>query len=216
MSLDMSLNEVEMLATRATRGAGHDWGRADETGRAARWLARSGFGWDRILRDLLERTGTDQPAHEIGSTRLVPAVAGSMISPIVAGCWLLDRTRRAAGPLQLYDVVQPVMIAPFAARAAGLSQRNATLLCGEISLPLAATGDVASIEMFEMLDACDAATLTFAWSDHTFRPARRRRRRSSAAPDHWNVLTALAARTYVAASEASRMAGAGGGSTDLD
>ncbi|WP_172978117.1 DUF3726 domain-containing protein [Roseovarius sp. THAF27] len=35
-----SLNEIEALARKPTRGAGYPWGLAEETGRAARWTAR--------------------------------------------------------------------------------------------------------------------------------------------------------------------------------
>lgn len=43
--IELSLNEVEMIAFRAARGSGLEWGEAEEAGLAARWLAWQGFDW---------------------------------------------------------------------------------------------------------------------------------------------------------------------------
>lgn len=47
--LDLSLNEVEMIAMKAARGAGHAWGVAEDLGRSARWLAERGVDWSGSL-----------------------------------------------------------------------------------------------------------------------------------------------------------------------
>lgn len=54
--IEMSLNEVETLAAKAARGAGLSWGGAEEIGRAARRIARSGGDWPSLV------LGLDSPA----------------------------------------------------------------------------------------------------------------------------------------------------------
>ncbi len=53
MMIDASLNEVEGLAGKAARGAGLAWGMAEETAKAARWLAACGLDWAPSLPALL-------------------------------------------------------------------------------------------------------------------------------------------------------------------
>jgi hypothetical protein len=43
--IELSLNEVEGIAAKAARGAGLDWGLAEDVGRAARRLAAAGLDW---------------------------------------------------------------------------------------------------------------------------------------------------------------------------
>ena len=47
--MNLSLNEVEATAKKATRGAGYPWGLAEEAGKAVRWLCGAGCGWLRGL-----------------------------------------------------------------------------------------------------------------------------------------------------------------------
>ena len=48
-----SLNEIESLAKNATRGAGRDWGLAEEAGKATRWLCAAGWPGADLLAELL-------------------------------------------------------------------------------------------------------------------------------------------------------------------
>ncbi|MFV0475354.1 MAG: DUF3726 domain-containing protein [Pikeienuella sp.] len=47
--IELSLNEVETLTLKAARGAGLEWGEAEDAALAARWLARHGFDWSALL-----------------------------------------------------------------------------------------------------------------------------------------------------------------------
>jgi hypothetical protein len=50
MTAFWSLNEIEALAGKAARGAGYDWGLAEEAGQSVRWLeARDFRGADALM-----------------------------------------------------------------------------------------------------------------------------------------------------------------------
>jgi hypothetical protein len=53
--MTFSLNEVEAMGKRAARGAGLDWGIAEEAGKAARWLTARGLPGPELLAELLTR-----------------------------------------------------------------------------------------------------------------------------------------------------------------
>ncbi|MGC1487905.1 MAG: DUF3726 domain-containing protein, partial [Albidovulum sp.] len=44
-----SQSEIEALGIKAARGAGYDWGMAEEAGMAARWLAHEGLPGPELL-----------------------------------------------------------------------------------------------------------------------------------------------------------------------
>lgn len=57
MTISLSLNEVETLAAKASRGAGLDWGLAEDVGRAARRLAEAGRPWAEAILGLASEPG---------------------------------------------------------------------------------------------------------------------------------------------------------------
>ena len=54
--MTFSLNEIEAMAKGAARGAGFDWGIAEETGKSVRWLAARGLPGPELLIKTLKRT----------------------------------------------------------------------------------------------------------------------------------------------------------------
>jgi len=61
--VDLSLNEVELTAMKAARGAGFAWGMAEELGRSARWLAVRGIPWAAALLAVLDDPDATDPCH---------------------------------------------------------------------------------------------------------------------------------------------------------
>lgn len=51
----LSLNEVQVTAKKAARGAGYPWGIAEEAGQAARWLCSHGLDGCAALAGVLAR-----------------------------------------------------------------------------------------------------------------------------------------------------------------
>lgn len=58
-ALDLSLSEISALSARAARGAGRNWGEAEEAAEAACWLSRAGLDWAAALLDVLEPAADD-------------------------------------------------------------------------------------------------------------------------------------------------------------
>ena len=54
--MTFALNEIEAMAKGAARGAGFDWGIAEETGKSVRWLAARGLPGPELLIKTLKRS----------------------------------------------------------------------------------------------------------------------------------------------------------------
>lgn len=214
----VSLNEIEAMAKRATRGAGHPWGFAEEAGKAARWLAGHGLGGAEQLAALL--TENDGAAYG----ELVPISgdgvwrAGSgRLSPLIAGAALSDRASEiAAGrEINIGPIAFPLLLAPYAAAAARLTGATFELTWAGVEIILA-LGGVAIETAGSALTAPWVESVRCRRSGRTVvvRPAGTEATTVDAGV--WSQLGALAHRTYAPASEASRIAGAGAGLTDND
>ncbi|MEM7320038.1 MAG: DUF3726 domain-containing protein, partial [Pseudomonadota bacterium] len=123
--MNFSLNEVEATAKRAARGAGYDWGLAEEAGKATRWLCAGGHdGVAELARLLNLGYGGDRKAHSVrdlqqdwqGADLLCPLCAGSSLSDCA--------TRLLSGPLKMRRVAVPAIILPFAANVARILDMN--------------------------------------------------------------------------------------------
>ena len=183
--LDLSLNEVEMIALKAARGAGMAWGMAEDAGRAARWLAGCGQDWAGSLLAVL-----DDPAAVTGDRSPVRlgidiaeglAAAGTVHRPI----WTIATavTLGAAVRLSLDGLL--VEIGPDGVRASLPPER--LLTCREANVAVVA--DAGTALLFRM---APCAT------------------RSAVRPEDHAALDVLVHRTYVPNSEQSRARGAGG------
>ncbi|MEI4231637.1 DUF3726 domain-containing protein [Roseovarius sp. D22-M7] len=116
----LSLSEINALCFKAARGAGLDWGEAEEAGWAAAWLSRAGLPGPSITLALL----TEAP--DLARPRPAPqhwkATPGAQC-PLRCGIALADFAGLPEGPgagtLHIGRVATPLMLLPFAARAAG-------------------------------------------------------------------------------------------------
>lgn len=113
----MSLSEISALSCRAARGAGFEWGAADEAASAAVWLSRAGIDWLDLLLRVLRDSASSAPHVAVGcwrgDTRLCPLRTGIALSDFAA---LPEGL--AKGSLKLASVARPLFLIPFAARAA--------------------------------------------------------------------------------------------------
>lgn len=191
--LDVSLNEVETFVQKAARGAGLPWGVAEDTGRAAAWIARRVGDWACPLLALLQMPPPDQE------------------SPLLLAGWLAD----AARPCRIHRVAFPLWALPgllaTARRPISIRIADAELRCspGEVPSATCLPEELAAI-------ASGALTVEFPGAPmpplpHRMQPSHRRSLVPVAA---WRRLEALAHRTYVPASDHSRRTGAGAGLLD--
>jgi hypothetical protein len=217
-----SLNEVEAIGKRAARGAGFDWGLAEEAGKAARWLTARDLPGPEALAALLAEV--DGAPCSAGAPAALDgrwtARGGGPLCPLAAGAVLADlgRARAETGRLR-----RPLLLLPalaLAARAAGRALavawpglRAVITPDGTLSLDGAAAAAMTA-EAPAVSVAPAAADARGAAGAARPRPARHHGRAVYAAA--WAGLERLAHRTYAPATERSRLAGAGAGLTDND
>ncbi len=208
----LSLNEVEATVLKASRGAGMEWGLAEEAANAARWLARQRLGFEAAFLSVLEaapwRAGI---VLEHGTIR--PREAGAWLCPIHVGACLSDLGDTL--PLRIERVLQPLWLLPFAARL----ESPVLLACGGVSLLLrggklaappsgepAALGERAGLVELTASVPLDAMACADAPPSGGI----------AIDAEIWPKLQAFEARTYVPASLRSRLSGAGAGASDND
>lgn len=194
---DLSLNEVEGLARLAARGGGLSWGLADDAGRSARWLAAHGVDWATSLLALLDQ-------------RLPPEQC-----PLHAGCFLAD-SAAAVGRCEFARVAAPVWLLPPLLAAAAAHGLAFVLHIGHFEiggLPPLASARLSKLaaEYAAPVQARfggAAPLLPFALPHPTSRFV--------LPPDLASRLHVYAARTFVPASDLSRVRGAGSTTRDDD
>jgi hypothetical protein len=113
----LSDNEVESLCLKAARGAGLEWGLAEEAGQAARWLAARGVGGPAaLLRHLLAARG--KPASRPASVLALVPEGSEPLCPIHLGATLSD-VGTVQGTIAAGPVAAPLLLLPFLAHLAG-------------------------------------------------------------------------------------------------
>ncbi|WP_037308802.1 DUF3726 domain-containing protein [Ruegeria halocynthiae] len=209
--MSFSLNEVEVTAKRAARGAGYSWGLAEEAGKAARWLCVQGIDGVAVMAQIL--------AHDLARTPQthVPADPGNhwagqkALCPLATGALLSDCADRLnVSTITLENVAAPTLLLPFSANAARMLKSCVTVAC-----------DVSEV----VTDGYDLA-ITSAIPNHAERvtvriggiltKTRPHHSRATPDPEDWAALTRFAHRTYAPATEESRLLGAGAGLSDND
>jgi len=184
-ALDLSLNEVEVVAQKAARGAGLSWGVAEDAGRAAAWIAARIGPWAAELLALL---------HGQESTLLLAGLLADDFS---------DRhVARVVGPLWALPGLLTTTTRPVAIRLDDVEIR-----CNPGEAPTATTWDMPTASALTIAFAAEP----LADLPHRLVP---RFRRSLVADGDWQALQALAYRTYVPATDHSRRSGAGAGLLD--
>ena len=197
--IDLSLNEVEVLASKVARGAGYSWGLADDVGKCARKLAVAALPWAEALKALV----ADAPIRGAASQ------AGQDLCPIRTGAMLADeRAIDPSRPLRISRVVSPLWLAAFATLPGGPASAGISWGAAKVNV----RGGLIEIACGDDLLAGRAdVALGPAFSDADPRPVKTRGFVN--ANILWS-LESIAARIYVAASETSRAKGAGGARID--
>lgn len=213
-----SRNEIEALSLKAARGAGMDWGLAEEAGFAAGWLAAQGIDGAGALLALLDEGGDRTALRPVVSGDPWQAPGARALCPIALGAALSDHAVLPGGPLAGGDlrtgpVSRPILVVPFLALLAESAGRAVSLTWPDGTLTVRAHA-VWPIEAARRLWAERSAPLALG--------------RSAALPAllaprplfvvsgaTLSGLSALAMRTTVPASDTSRQ-GAGAAASDND
>jgi hypothetical protein len=205
----VSLNEAEVMATKAAWGAGRPWGLAQEAGRAVSSLEAMRLPGAKSLLDLL--TVTDGAPCETLRPESIQAEwwqAERPLCPVLVGAFVADAGVQSEA-LKLRRVHTPLLLVPFAQVAFEnvVFDWNGCNICTSKE-GLFAQGELNTAVAEQVLIGCGEPT---GEATHQWHPGA-----VDIAGEIWEALSAFAHRTYVPASEASRLKGAGAGLTDND
>jgi hypothetical protein len=197
--IELSYSEATALATKAARGAGHHWGVAEEAAIATSWLCAAGYDGLKHLHRAM--THIDTPA-----------------CPLKVGIQILDFARIKTGAIDQNTVFlaikEPIFALPFAVQAAKIRQQNLTFLVDHHAISIDAHGHVNGIGSVQ--DIAQASLKVVPAHTKAIYNKTHPNRRVFTQFDTFDALTSLAHMTYVPATEASRAAGAGAGTSDND
>lgn len=210
--MDLSLNEVEATAKRATRGAGYPWGLAEESAKATRWLCARDIDGCAVLARLLEmRNGSDLAEWSPQSDSDMWEAEGGVLCPIAAGTTISDRACDvAAHGIRLRGVAEPLMLLPFVAQSA---QELKTTVSIEWPGVVAITdGWHLSMSGEPGLFAAEATVIC----DGELGTLKCQKTRAEPTQAVLQKLGRFAHRTFAPATEESRLLGAGAGLSDND
>lgn len=216
--MNVSLNEIDAMSKRACRGAGLPWGLAEEAGKATRWLVAHEFAGLNMLAEIIDLL--DKKTLDDVSPILIAGVwraRTEVLSPFTSGAMLCDRAVEIAEGEELVfgPLCQPMVLAPYVTAAARLSGHIFELRWSDIVMTIAA--DKASLDQgFPDPGASVAQTTCCRAVDREINNPIRRTTQCGADPKTWARLNDYAHRIYAPATEASRLAGAGAGTTDRD
>lgn len=207
----LSLNEIEQLCLKAARGAGFEWGLAEEAGFAAGWLAQRGMDGPRVMLSRLALPPVAPPAWPLRQT-------DGPACPIALGVTLMDYATLPAtdvqiAPLMTGPVALPVLILPFIAVMARKKAQPLTVQFGtDQSIGFDASGEMRG-------GVAQIATVAQAALTITAQPSQwhlvNAEQRCDIAAETIAALAQFAMRTTVPASAVSR-AGAGAAESDSD
>ena len=211
--MSLSLNEVEALAKKATRGAGYPWGLAEDAGKAVRWLysrdVEASAALASVLRESAEHGVRDRTPRLSGTPPSNWTAAGNSLCPIVSGPTLSDLASvHDDAELSLQNVTCPILLAPFAGLAAGYLDRTVSLIWGESVVTT--DSRVLSVEG-EISTRTATVTVTTGMLLRSPQPVRTR---ANVPADILALLDQLATQTLAPATEESRLKGAGSSLSD--
>jgi Protein of unknown function (DUF3726) len=208
----VSLNEIETTILKAARGAGMEWGLAEEAAQAARFLARLGLPFEVPFVFLLA-SGAWRTHPILDGMVLRPNAADAWLCPIRAGAYLSDLGEEA--PTIIERVLSPMLLLPFAARRSA----SVALAWGKLNVRLDSPMVALASTDACALTAGHAEEVTVTASegscdDKNLRPLPIGG--TTVDETSWAKLQSYEAMTYVPASAKSRLSGAGAGAIDND
>jgi len=216
--MTLSLNEIESLARKAARGAGLDWGLAEEAGKATRWLCAAGWPGAEILAKNLSRIdGVSYNRLRPADTDGIWTAPDGRLCPLIAGAALLDRSSAIAdGEIRLGPIGCPMLLIPYLAWVADRTGATLGIAWPGVQITRGKGETHVTIQSFAALTAPEVQSVRAG-------PARQRASRQISRAYRAEIpsgahraLEALAHRTYAPDTPESRLAGAGAGLRDND
>lgn len=125
------------MCKRAARGAGLDWGLAEEVGKAARWLCACDLPGAESVAEVLTRN------HEKKYRELAPhattglwAASAGTLCPFIVGAALSDRVKEIANgqKIRLAQTSKPLILAAYLSNIAKKTQQPVRLIWDGVSI----------------------------------------------------------------------------------
>lgn len=206
-----SLNQIEQTARKAVRGCAREWGLAIASGRAVRRLHAHGLDGAGALVKFLDAQTLSPPQSLDGVWR----ADNGALDALICGAALSDCIVRAQN-IETESLAHPLLAAGFILEAAyqddfaaRMKWRGVEIACARGGVRVRGDGDAlyaARVWNFSCARV-DAAGENLSAPSHAHAKVTR---------EVWEKLDAHARKTYVEASEASRLSGAGAGLRDND
>lgn len=214
----VSFNELDAVVRKAFRGAGYHWGEAEEAGKAALWLAQNRLAPAALTLSLLQSADGNvdnlRPSPDWRSW----ASGGGAICPLLAGIALADSAASIVDgdSVGFASLHAPGFLLPFLAQ---LTRERGLVF--RLSLPqnnavVSARGVNISGPLEALAIRSPAQLLAAEQMPGTEEQVHARTHSTEISNGDWASLNDFAVKTYVPASDHSRLAGAGAGVVDTD
>lgn len=198
--MSWSLGEIRALCVKAARGAGMDWGIAEEAGYAVQWLEAAGLNGVRALSQYLSRLHR----NDTYNAEDCPLHLGCMISDCQN--WTLVDGK---------ECHEPVLLIPFISNV--LEEETLSLGWGDVTVKINRDGvRTDAVELLNSTPSTSKQSIHIKLDDSPCRILNPRTRVSEDNASYVAILNALAHKVYAPATEASRLSGAGAGLNDND
>lgn len=224
MNISLSLGEAQALAHDAVRGAGYNWGYAQEAASATRWLETHGLpGLQALSEHLMFADTREDAATPTVSVAPSDFADRRQLCPLATASTLTDHAQQLEMSTRLTEMQKPILLVPSIEL---LAQYGNTVISISWSTPgnsvtLYLDGTEASCQNGDMsvLLAPLAKQVIITLNGGALKQMETqltRRSRALTSPTHYRHLTDYADRTRAPATEASRLSGAGAGLTDVN
>lgn len=208
----LSLNEVDVTAKKAARGAGYSWGLAEEAGKAARWLCAHDIDGCAALARLLGMVdGADLLDWTPGADEDIWVAGGGTLCPLVTGAAISDSASTLQNnSIRIGKVAEPAFLLQFAALAS--QQINEIISVTWPGTVACTDGDNVAVDGTFPAHATQAE-ISLGGKLKNPNPQLSRARPNA---EVWQNLSQFAHRTYAPATKESRLRGAGARESDND
>ncbi len=207
--MELSLNELQMLAIKAARGAGLEWGLAEDAGFATKWLAWRGQDGAGALCKTLSSF------EKANFSELTPQISGEnwsgkpQVSAILAGVRIAGRPSLIdTSRIQITNLDCPLFLLPFLKHASHILQKPIHFSAGDFEACL--TENYLDCKG-KGEDTTDAQIFI---AKHPPRRPHKQEMRARLSSQDLQKLNNWAKRIYAPATESSRLKGAGEGSAN--
>ena len=205
--MKVSFNELKSMSKGAARGAGFDWGYAEEISFAVVWLAKNGYNSATTLLTFLDNKTIYPP---INTNEIIWTNDKGDLDPIKTGVALLDLN--ISKPIVLESLFLPLLIVPFVSQL-----ENAMLLKGN-NFKLVIKNGFIDNKAKCLPSKSDILKISSIQETQVFNKIEKYPlvKRCKVDDDVWSRLEELTYRTYAPVTDESRILGAGSGLSDND